>query len=677
MSDIATQALEVLRARLLDQDTSLRRDAVKRCPSLARALGPKRTATELLPILHQCVVDVDYVAGASELHYNTALAMQEIVKVFPTDDGINRQSLVPLLGALLSSEETLVRHAAVEVFRILVRQSSPAEVQSQVATAFVPTLASLTESAEYQHRVAACDMLVDMFGQYSSSDGDDGGNGDDATHVAYDNNNSNELNSGVINNNNSSSSSSSSSNKASSDDFFIAIMRQFASDQNPLVREQVCVNFGSIFRQCFPDVSSTATTRSATALALIDVADRLLGDNDEDVALRAHENCLPVLAACSESLVPVNKLLALGTSIASQHDHADLRQALAQSIGSIVRERRDMFLPPSSSGDVDIRNNKFSHVDAEISSAPSSSLSSPSPTAAATAAAAVARNSPMSPKAALIWKKRASSDQGRGMVNVNLNAGRSIASCAIDSAGDPTDILSATATASAIAQSPRLHQLPLGMASPPLPPRPPIPATPDRTTTLAATQGGEQVPPQWRRRRDELMSVFRHLMASEEWPVRRALTNHLSDALLLLSVPKQPPAYTTAHQVVGASGCRDQQACTDDILFLWDMLLSACKDLEVEVRSSAVQQCVALLSRVEVWDSEVDGEGECDEDTDTDDADTGTRGATRRSASVDAADVRMQTNSPVSFVEAGGGLPNGVNAGSGWGSTSADGKNKR
>lgn len=138
-------------------DTEQRINAMKGLRTVAEALGPERTATELVPFLSEQVEDDDEVL----------LTMARQLGGFVELMGGPKQSVVLLevLGSLATVEETVVRDAAVESANTITSQLDADDVQHYA----LPVLERLTTGDWFTSRVSACGMLAAAYGRLADN----------------------------------------------------------------------------------------------------------------------------------------------------------------------------------------------------------------------------------------------------------------------------------------------------------------------------------------------------------------------------------------------------------------------------------------------------------------------------------------------------------------------------
>jgi len=140
--------IQLLIDELKNEDIQLRLNSIKRLDTIARALGPERTRTELVPYLtNECVDDEDEVllALADELgKFSEYVGGPEEAKV-----------LLAPLEALAAVEETVVRDKAVDSLNKLAAVLSG----GQVTEHFVPLVLRLATGDWFTSRTSACGLF--------------------------------------------------------------------------------------------------------------------------------------------------------------------------------------------------------------------------------------------------------------------------------------------------------------------------------------------------------------------------------------------------------------------------------------------------------------------------------------------------------------------------------------
>lgn len=165
--------MEVLREDLKDDNVEVQLDAVRALPTIALALGPQRTTSELFECIDKYCFPVEVQAAKSpEAYSNTdSLAAKEEVlceiAVMLNDElvdycGGSKQAsskMLPLLEKLAMVEETVIRQSAIESFN---KVYSKLDVED-VRTYGMPILQRLAEADWFTSRVSASAMTPTLF----------------------------------------------------------------------------------------------------------------------------------------------------------------------------------------------------------------------------------------------------------------------------------------------------------------------------------------------------------------------------------------------------------------------------------------------------------------------------------------------------------------------------------
>lgn len=140
--------IQLLIDELKNEDIQLRLNSIKRLDTIARALGPERTRTELVPYLtNECVDDEDEVL----------LALSEELGKFSEYVGGPEEAKVLLapLEALAAVEETVVRDKAVESLNKVAAVLSGAHITEH----FVPLVVRLATGDWFTSRTSAAGLF--------------------------------------------------------------------------------------------------------------------------------------------------------------------------------------------------------------------------------------------------------------------------------------------------------------------------------------------------------------------------------------------------------------------------------------------------------------------------------------------------------------------------------------
>lgn len=140
--------LKLLQEDLKDDDFEQAIASIKRLPTIAMALGPARTRSELIPfLLEYSEQDND------EALTNIADQLGEFAELIGGSTHV--PTLLPLLEKLAGEEEYVVRNAAVKSLIKLVVSFQKADI----ATKFVPLIRRLSNGDWFTTRVSACGLF--------------------------------------------------------------------------------------------------------------------------------------------------------------------------------------------------------------------------------------------------------------------------------------------------------------------------------------------------------------------------------------------------------------------------------------------------------------------------------------------------------------------------------------
>lgn len=145
--DESLYPIAVLIDELRNEDVQLRLNSIKRLSTIASALGPDRTRTELVPFLTDSIYDEDEVL----------LALAEQLGGFTDLVGgkDHVHCLLAPLEALAAVEETIVREKAVESLRNIAKDHSNEDIEKH----FIPLIKKLISGDWFTSRTSACGLF--------------------------------------------------------------------------------------------------------------------------------------------------------------------------------------------------------------------------------------------------------------------------------------------------------------------------------------------------------------------------------------------------------------------------------------------------------------------------------------------------------------------------------------
>ncbi|KAK9476456.1 armadillo-type protein [Lipomyces japonicus] len=147
--------IAVLIDELKHDDVSLRLGAIRRLSTIALALGPERTRSELIPHLEDSLDEEDEVL--------TVLA-EELGNFVPYVGGLGyAQVLIPPLETLAGTEEPLVREKAVDSLNKIISEISP----SQVEEYYIPLIQRLTWADWFTNKVSVSGIFPSTYQKVS------------------------------------------------------------------------------------------------------------------------------------------------------------------------------------------------------------------------------------------------------------------------------------------------------------------------------------------------------------------------------------------------------------------------------------------------------------------------------------------------------------------------------
>ncbi|XP_065322764.1 serine/threonine-protein phosphatase 2A 65 kDa regulatory subunit A alpha isoform-like [Gordionus sp. m RMFG-2023] len=157
LNDDSLYPIAVLIDELRNEDVQCRLNSIKKLSTIALALGPERTRSELVPFLTEAIYDEDEVllALAEQLGQFTSLVGgPEYV-----------QCLLPPLEGLATVEETIVRDKAVDSLKILAALHTPQALE----TYFVPLVKRLSTGDWFTSRTSGCGLYACTYPKVSTT----------------------------------------------------------------------------------------------------------------------------------------------------------------------------------------------------------------------------------------------------------------------------------------------------------------------------------------------------------------------------------------------------------------------------------------------------------------------------------------------------------------------------
>lgn len=147
--------ITVLIDELKNEDMQLRLNSIKRLGTIATALGPERTRSELLPFLNENIDDEDEVL----------LALAEQLGNFVDAVGGPKyvSCLLDLLETLAAVEETVVREKAVESLNKIVDVMAEAGQKDDILKYFIPLVKRLAKGDWFTSRISVTGLLSSAY----------------------------------------------------------------------------------------------------------------------------------------------------------------------------------------------------------------------------------------------------------------------------------------------------------------------------------------------------------------------------------------------------------------------------------------------------------------------------------------------------------------------------------
>lgn len=153
------QPVALLMDELKSEDSAVRVESMRRLRTIALALGPERTRSELLPFLQTCLDDEDEVLAA--LADEAALLLEHL------GGQEHLLELLPLFEGLVSAEEPIVRGRALTGLASIL---GVLEVE-QLSQRVVPMVQKLVEGDWFSKKTSAAAILVELIGRLVSDEG--------------------------------------------------------------------------------------------------------------------------------------------------------------------------------------------------------------------------------------------------------------------------------------------------------------------------------------------------------------------------------------------------------------------------------------------------------------------------------------------------------------------------
>ena len=155
MTDSTLHPINVLTEELRNEDVQARLKSITKLSTIALALGPERTRSDLLPFIMETVYDEDEVL----------LALAEQLGGFVSLVGGDKYAylLFQPLESLACIEETVVRDKAVEVIT-RVAKHLPAD---QLEPHYLPVVRRLTQGDWFTNRVSACGLYACVYTKFT------------------------------------------------------------------------------------------------------------------------------------------------------------------------------------------------------------------------------------------------------------------------------------------------------------------------------------------------------------------------------------------------------------------------------------------------------------------------------------------------------------------------------
>jgi serine/threonine-protein phosphatase 2A regulatory subunit A len=165
--DVELYPIAVLLDELKNDDIKLRLNATRRLKTIAAALGPERTRSELLPFLTDTTDDDDEVL----------LALADELGHFVDEIGgpSHASCLMDPLESLTIVEETTVRDKAVQSLRLVsetVLAASPVDADTLHVHHLFPLVRRLATAGYYTSRISACSLFGTAYTRVPADRGD-------------------------------------------------------------------------------------------------------------------------------------------------------------------------------------------------------------------------------------------------------------------------------------------------------------------------------------------------------------------------------------------------------------------------------------------------------------------------------------------------------------------------
>ncbi|CAH8651863.1 unnamed protein product [Schistosoma bovis] len=157
LTDESLFPIAILIDELRNEEMQTRLASIRKLTTIALALGPERTRTELVPFLTDTIYDED------EVLREMAKQLADFVPLVGGPEYVH--CLLPPLEGLASAEETVVRDKAVETLRTLAPSFSPKDLE----THFLPLIKRLATGDWFTSRTSACGLFSVIYRQSSTA----------------------------------------------------------------------------------------------------------------------------------------------------------------------------------------------------------------------------------------------------------------------------------------------------------------------------------------------------------------------------------------------------------------------------------------------------------------------------------------------------------------------------
>ncbi|MEN2499202.1 MAG: protein phosphatase 2A structural subunit, partial [Marteilia pararefringens] len=149
--------MELFVEDMKSDNIEIRLSAINNLKSIANALGPSKTESELIPFIARNIQDED------EIFFSLANQLVSLVNCIPNQR--NPICLKSLFDVLMSIEEGCVRNKAIESFKEIVEKLDQAVIEEY----FYPIVIEMADVIWFPKKISACQLIAFLFPLVSNS----------------------------------------------------------------------------------------------------------------------------------------------------------------------------------------------------------------------------------------------------------------------------------------------------------------------------------------------------------------------------------------------------------------------------------------------------------------------------------------------------------------------------